>query len=79
MTSGPGLDAALRFFCFASSFSKKNQKHGLKVYMRDPHAFTPMLEEGVKGAPPRSLTLGSVLATNQMEIGKFSQKDAKVI
>lgn len=47
--------------------------------MRDPHAFTPMLEEGVRGAPPRSLTLGSDLATNQMAIGKFSQKDAKVI
>uniref|UniRef100_A0A3B4Y9U1 Pyridine nucleotide-disulfide oxidoreductase domain-containing protein 2 n=1 Tax=Seriola lalandi dorsalis TaxID=1841481 RepID=A0A3B4Y9U1_SERLL len=53
------------------------KKHGLKVYMRDPHAFTPMLEEGVKGAPPRSLTLGSDLAMNQREIGKFSQKDAK--
>ncbi|XP_070697076.1 pyridine nucleotide-disulfide oxidoreductase domain-containing protein 2 [Pempheris klunzingeri] len=53
------------------------KKHGLKVYMRDPHAYTPMLEEGVNGAPPRSLTLGSDLAMNQMEIGKFSQKDAK--
>lgn len=53
------------------------KKHGLKVYMRDPHAFTPMLEEGVRGAPPRSLTLGSDLAMNQREIGKFSQKDAK--
>lgn len=46
--------------------------------MREPHAFTPMLEEGVRGAPPRSLTLGSDLAMNRMEIGKFSQKDAKV-
>lgn len=46
--------------------------------MRDPHAFTPMLEEGVRGAPPRSLTLGSDLVMNQREIGKFSQKDAKV-
>uniref|UniRef100_A0A672IL66 Amine oxidase domain-containing protein n=1 Tax=Salarias fasciatus TaxID=181472 RepID=A0A672IL66_SALFA len=55
------------------------KKHGLKVYMRDPHAFTPMLEEGVGGAPPRSLTLGSDLAMNQQEIEKFSQKDAKVI
>ncbi|KAM6922799.1 pyridine nucleotide-disulfide oxidoreductase domain-containing protein 2 [Lycodopsis pacificus] len=53
------------------------KKHGLKVYMRNPHAFTPMLEEGVSGAPPRSLTLGSDLAMNQMEIGKFSKKDAK--
>nr|XP_033469736.1 pyridine nucleotide-disulfide oxidoreductase domain-containing protein 2-like [Epinephelus lanceolatus] len=54
------------------------KKHGLKVYMRDPHAFTPMLEEGVGGAPPRSLTLGSDTAMNQREISKFSQKDAKV-
>ncbi|XP_068424092.1 pyridine nucleotide-disulfide oxidoreductase domain-containing protein 2 [Clinocottus analis] len=53
------------------------KKHGLKVYMRDPHAFTPMLEEGVNGAPPRSLTLGSDLAMNLVEIGKFSKKDAK--
>ncbi|XP_067092411.1 pyridine nucleotide-disulfide oxidoreductase domain-containing protein 2 [Osmerus mordax] len=52
-------------------------KHGLKVYMRDPHAFTPMLEEGVGGAPPRSLLLGGDLAMNQREISKFSEKDAK--
>ncbi|XP_076016995.1 pyridine nucleotide-disulfide oxidoreductase domain-containing protein 2 [Genypterus blacodes] len=53
------------------------KKHGLKVYMRDPHAFTPILEEGVSGFPPRSLILGSDMAMNQKEIGKFSQKDAK--
>ncbi|XP_070833890.1 pyridine nucleotide-disulfide oxidoreductase domain-containing protein 2 [Chaetodon trifascialis] len=53
------------------------KKHGLKVYMRDPHAFTPLLEDGVRGAPPRSLTLGSDVAMNQKEIAKFSQKDAK--
>ncbi|XP_062852233.1 pyridine nucleotide-disulfide oxidoreductase domain-containing protein 2 [Trichomycterus rosablanca] len=53
------------------------KKHGLKVYKRDPHAFTPMLEEGVRGRPPRSLLLGNDLAKNQQEIGKFSEKDAK--
>lgn len=53
------------------------KKHGLKVYMRDPHAFTPMLEEGVGGALPRSLTLGADLVMTQREIGKFSQRDAK--
>nr|XP_057914576.1 pyridine nucleotide-disulfide oxidoreductase domain-containing protein 2 [Doryrhamphus excisus] len=53
------------------------KKHGLKVYLRDPHAFTPMLEDGLKGGRPRSLTLGSDLAKNQKEISKFSQKDAK--
>lgn len=46
--------------------------------MREPHAFTPMLEEGLRGALPRSLTLGSDLSMNQREIGKFSHKDAKV-
>ncbi|XP_046870071.1 pyridine nucleotide-disulfide oxidoreductase domain-containing protein 2 isoform X2 [Hypomesus transpacificus] len=56
---------------------RSSQKHGLKVYMRDPHAFTPMLEEGVGGAPPRSLLLGGDLAMNQREISKFSEKDAK--
>ncbi|XP_020506659.2 pyridine nucleotide-disulfide oxidoreductase domain-containing protein 2 [Labrus bergylta] len=53
------------------------KKHGLKVYMRDPHAYTPMLEEGVGGAPPRSLILGSDLAMTLKEISKFSQKDAQ--
>ncbi|XP_068183250.1 pyridine nucleotide-disulfide oxidoreductase domain-containing protein 2-like [Antennarius striatus] len=54
------------------------KKHGLKVYKREPNSFTPMLEEGVRGSPPRSLTLGSDESMNQVEIGKFSQKDAKV-
>ncbi|XP_066535439.1 pyridine nucleotide-disulfide oxidoreductase domain-containing protein 2 [Hoplias malabaricus] len=54
------------------------RKHGLKVYKRDPHAFTPLLEEGFQGRPPRSLLLGNNLAKNQQEIGKFSEKDAKV-
>ncbi|XP_051507311.1 pyridine nucleotide-disulfide oxidoreductase domain-containing protein 2 [Myxocyprinus asiaticus] len=54
------------------------RKHGLKVYMRDPYSFTPILEEGVGGGPPRSLLLGADMAKNQQEIGKFSEKDAKV-
>ena len=37
-----------------------------------------MLEEGVGGAPPRSLTLGADMDMNRKEIGKFSQKDAMV-
>ncbi|XP_056465109.1 pyridine nucleotide-disulfide oxidoreductase domain-containing protein 2 [Gadus chalcogrammus] len=52
------------------------KKHGLKIYRRNPHAFSPMLEDGVGGAPPRSLTLGSDMVLNRKEIGKFSQKDA---
>ncbi|XP_069467642.1 pyridine nucleotide-disulfide oxidoreductase domain-containing protein 2 [Ambystoma mexicanum] len=53
------------------------KKHGLKVYFRDPHAFTPLLEEGVAGKPPRSLTIGGDMAENQRNIGRFSEKDAK--
>ncbi|XP_036402776.1 pyridine nucleotide-disulfide oxidoreductase domain-containing protein 2 [Megalops cyprinoides] len=53
------------------------KKHGLKVYMRNPYSFTPMLEEGVGGHPPRSLLLGSDLEKNMLEIGKFSENDAK--
>uniref|UniRef100_A0A8C2DSR6 Pyridine nucleotide-disulfide oxidoreductase domain-containing protein 2 n=1 Tax=Cyprinus carpio TaxID=7962 RepID=A0A8C2DSR6_CYPCA len=44
------------------------KKHGLKVYMRDPYSFTPMLEDGVRGRPPPSLTLGADLAKTQKEI-----------
>ncbi|MBN3326713.1 PYRD2 protein, partial [Atractosteus spatula] len=55
----------------------KMAKHGLKVYLREPHAFTPLLEEGVGGRPPRSLLLGGDMAQNQREISKFSELDAK--
>ncbi|TRY84079.1 hypothetical protein DNTS_008926 [Danionella cerebrum] len=54
------------------------KKHGLKVFMRDPYSFTPMLEDGVGGRPPRSLMLGADLTKTQQEISKFSEKDAKV-
>ncbi|XP_069095757.1 pyridine nucleotide-disulfide oxidoreductase domain-containing protein 2 isoform X3 [Pleurodeles waltl] len=53
------------------------KKHGLKVYFRDPHAFTPLLEQGVAGKPPRSLLLGRNMAENQRNIAQFSEKDAK--
>uniref|UniRef100_A0A4W4E5U6 Pyridine nucleotide-disulfide oxidoreductase domain-containing protein 2 n=1 Tax=Electrophorus electricus TaxID=8005 RepID=A0A4W4E5U6_ELEEL len=53
------------------------KKHGLKVYTRDPHAFTPMREDLGGRKPPRSLLLGSDMAKNQQEIGKFSERDAK--
>ncbi|XP_036294686.1 pyridine nucleotide-disulfide oxidoreductase domain-containing protein 2 isoform X1 [Pipistrellus kuhlii] len=53
------------------------KKHGLRVYLRDPHSFTPMLEEGTGGKAPRSLLMGSDLAENQRQIAQFSQKDAQ--
>ncbi|XP_018417950.1 PREDICTED: pyridine nucleotide-disulfide oxidoreductase domain-containing protein 2 [Nanorana parkeri] len=52
------------------------KKHGLKIYFRDPHSFTPMLEN-VKGQPPRSLLLGLDMVKNQQQIAQFSKKDAE--
>lgn len=54
------------------------QKHGLKVHLRDPYSFTPMLEEGLGSKVPRSLLLGMDMAENQKQIAQFSRKDAQV-
>ncbi|KAG9472438.1 hypothetical protein GDO78_019513 [Eleutherodactylus coqui] len=52
------------------------KRHGLKIYFRDPHSFTPLLEN-VSGRPPSFLLLGGDMAENQRQIAQFSQKDAK--
>lgn len=51
------------------------QRHGLRVLPRDPHSFTPLLEDR---NPPRSLLLGHDMAQTQQQIAQFSQKDAQV-
>uniref|UniRef100_A0A8D2LE87 L-amino-acid oxidase n=1 Tax=Varanus komodoensis TaxID=61221 RepID=A0A8D2LE87_VARKO len=53
------------------------KKHGLKVLLRDPYSFTPLLEEGQDGKAPRSLLLGNNLAETQSQIAQFSVKDAQ--
>ncbi|XP_036994876.2 pyridine nucleotide-disulfide oxidoreductase domain-containing protein 2 isoform X2 [Artibeus jamaicensis] len=53
------------------------KKHGLKLHLRDPYSFTPLLEEGAGGKLPRSLLLGNDMAENQKQIARFSQKDAQ--
>lgn len=53
------------------------KKHGLKVHLRDPYSFTPMLEEGLGNKVPRSLLLGMDMAENQKQIAQFSRKDAQ--
>ncbi|XP_002756551.1 pyridine nucleotide-disulfide oxidoreductase domain-containing protein 2 isoform X1 [Callithrix jacchus] len=53
------------------------KKHGLRLHLRNPHSFTPMLEEGAGGKVPRSLLLGTDMAENQKQIAQFSQKDAQ--
>lgn len=54
------------------------QKHGLRLHLRNPYSFTPMLEEGTGGKVPRSLLLGTDMAENQKQIAQFSRKDAQV-
>lgn len=54
------------------------QKHGLKLHLRNPYSFTPMLEEGMGSKVPRSLLLGTDMAENQKQIAQFSRKDAQV-
>ncbi|XP_043845579.1 pyridine nucleotide-disulfide oxidoreductase domain-containing protein 2 isoform X2 [Dromiciops gliroides] len=53
------------------------KKHGLKVYFRNLYSFTPMLEEGIRDKPPRSLLLGTDMAETQKQIAQFSPKDAQ--
>ena len=55
------------------------QKYGLKVYLRDPNSFTPMLEEpDPSTGVPRSLLIGSDHKLTHQQISKFSKKDADV-
>ena len=54
------------------------QKHGLRLHLRNPYSFTPMLEEGTGGKVPRSLLLGTDMVENQKQIAQFSKKDAQV-
>ncbi|XP_059803157.1 pyridine nucleotide-disulfide oxidoreductase domain-containing protein 2 isoform X1 [Hypanus sabinus] len=53
------------------------KRHGLRVHIRDPSSFTPMLEDGVGGNPPRSLLLGSDTKETQRQIARFSLNDAR--
>lgn len=54
------------------------KKYGLKVYFRDPHTYTPLIEpKFINGQKVTSLLLGSDKAKNQEQIAQFSKKDAK--
>lgn len=48
------------------------QKHGLKIYLRDPDSYTPCLKSG------RSLLLGRSMEENKLQIAQFSEQDAEV-
>lgn len=49
-----------------------HQKHGLKVYLRDPDSYTPHLETR------QYLLLGSDATEKHRQIAKFSARDARV-
>ncbi|XP_048407359.1 pyridine nucleotide-disulfide oxidoreductase domain-containing protein 2 [Stegostoma tigrinum] len=53
------------------------KKHGLKIHIRNPSSFTPMLEDGVGRKPPRSLLMGNNMEETQKQIAQFSAKDAQ--
>lgn len=54
------------------------KKYGLKVYLRDPNAYTPLLEpRTIKGQEVKSLLLGRDASKNREQIAKFSERDAK--
>ncbi|XP_078667932.1 pyridine nucleotide-disulfide oxidoreductase domain-containing protein 2-like [Branchiostoma floridae x Branchiostoma belcheri] len=53
------------------------KRHGLKVYLRDPNSFTPLLEPDGTGQY-RSLLLGRDLRENQRQIAQFSHRDAEI-
>lgn len=50
------------------------KKYGLKVYLRNPSSYTPLLGQTGRGS---SLTLGPDQAETHRQIAQFSEKDAK--
>ncbi|XP_014673155.1 PREDICTED: pyridine nucleotide-disulfide oxidoreductase domain-containing protein 2-like isoform X4 [Priapulus caudatus] len=52
-------------------------KHGLKLHLRDPCSYTPILESEVSRGCPQSLLMGPQAGLTVQEIGKFSKKDAE--
>ena len=48
------------------------QRHGLKVYFRNPNSYTPVLNTN------KYLLLGNDMLENRKQIAKFSVKDAEV-
>lgn len=54
------------------------QKYGLKVYLRNPSSYTPLLEPGGKDRKAHSLCLGPDAEQNKKQISQFSDRDAQV-
>lgn len=54
------------------------QKYGLKVYLRDPNSYTPLIKPGGLDGKARSLLLGRDAEENVRQIAQFSKKDSEV-
>lgn len=50
----------------------------MKVYLRNPCSYTPLLEPGGKDGKATSLLLGRDSQENKIQIAQFSAKDAQV-
>ncbi|XP_060602331.1 LOW QUALITY PROTEIN: pyridine nucleotide-disulfide oxidoreductase domain-containing protein 2-like [Ruditapes philippinarum] len=54
------------------------KKYGLKVFLRDPNAYTPLLEpQTIRGQQVKSLLLGRDSTKNRAQIAQFSERDAR--
>ncbi|KAL8609410.1 Pyridine nucleotide-disulfide oxidoreductase domain-containing protein 2 [Nucella lapillus] len=53
------------------------KKYGLKVYLRDPSSYTPLIEPGGRDGKARSLLLGRSHEDNVKQIAQFSERDAQ--
>ena len=50
------------------------------MYLRDPNAYTPLIEpQTIRGQKVTSLILGRDAIKNQEQIAQFSERDAQVI
>ncbi|CAG2186099.1 Pyridine nucleotide-disulfide oxidoreductase domain-containing protein 2 [Mytilus edulis] len=54
------------------------KKYGLKVYLRDPNSYTPLIKPGGLDGKARSLLLGRDGEENVRQIAQFSKKDAEM-
>ncbi|KAK3095781.1 hypothetical protein FSP39_019008 [Pinctada imbricata] len=53
------------------------QKYGMKVHLRDPSSYTPLIEPGGRDGKARSLTLGRDHQKTKAQIAQFSNRDAR--
>ncbi|XP_029653702.2 pyridine nucleotide-disulfide oxidoreductase domain-containing protein 2-like [Octopus sinensis] len=53
------------------------KKYGLKIFLRNPSSYTPLLQPNSSNPKAKSLTLGRDGHLNKLQIAQFSQSDAE--